>query len=150
MNRMKTFSLRKEDVTRQWHLLDASQAPLGRVSTVAASLLLGKGKPTVTSHVDGGDHVVIINADKLVVTGNKEDKKMYYRHSGFPGGIYKRSLREAREKDSTEIIRKAIRGMLPDNKLRDGRLARLKIYTGAEHSHTAQQPKEYEFKKGSK
>jgi large subunit ribosomal protein L13 len=147
---MKTFSLRKEDVTRQWHLLDASEVPLGRLSTVAASLLLGKGKPTITSHVDGGDYVVVINADQLVVTGNKLDNKNYYRHSGYPGGIYKRTLREAKEKDSTAVIRHAVRGMLPDNRLRDGRLLRLKIYTGEVHNHTAQQPKPYSLKKGKK
>lgn len=147
---MKTFSQRREDVKRDWFILDASQAPLGRLSTVAASLLLGKAKPTVTSHVDGGDYVIIINADNLVVTGGKEDKKIYYRHSGFPGGIYKRTLREAMEKDSTEVIRHAVRGMLPDNRLRDGRLDRLKIYAGSEHAHTAQQPKQYELKRGKK
>jgi len=145
---MKTFSQRKEDVTRNWYIIDASQAPLGRLSTVAASLLLGKAKPTFTSHVDGGDYVVIINADKLVVTGNKMEKKNYYRHSGFPGGIYKRTLREAMDKDSTAVIHHAVRGMLPDNRLRDGRLARLKVYSGSEHAHTAQQPKEYPLKKG--
>lgn len=144
---MKTFSLRKEDVSRKWYLIDASEAPLGRVATVAASLLIGKGKPTQTSHVDGGDFVIIINTDQLVTTGNKIDKKIYYRHSGFPGGIYQRTLREAMEKDSTEVIRHAIRGMLPDNRLRDGRLMRLKIYAGAEHKHAPQNPQTLSLKK---
>jgi large subunit ribosomal protein L13 len=147
---MKTFSIKKADITRKWYILDASEAPLGRVSTVAASLLIGKGKPSVTAHMDGGDYVIIINADNTVVTGNKMDKKMYYRHSGFPGGIYKRSLRESMEKDSTLALRHAIRGMLPVNKLRDGRLERLKIYGGSDHNHNAQQPETLSLKKGNK
>jgi large subunit ribosomal protein L13 len=145
---MKTFSLRKEDVTRQWYVLDASEAPLGRLATVAASLLIGKGKPTVTHHVDGGDYVIVINADNLVVTGNKLEKKTYYRHSGYPGGIYKKTLKEAKEQDSTKVIYQAVRGMLPVNKLRDGRLLRLKIYAGSEHKHTPQSPQVMSLKKG--
>jgi large subunit ribosomal protein L13 len=137
---MKTFSQKPADVARKWYVLDATEVPMGRLATVAASLLIGKGKTTVTSHVDGGDYVVIINADQLVATGDKEDKKIYYRHSGFPGGIYQRSLREQRELDSTKILHHAIRGMLPVNKLRDGRLARLKIYKDANHTHAPQQP----------
>jgi large subunit ribosomal protein L13 len=147
---MKTFSLRKEDVKRDWYIIDATEAPLGRVATATAALLLGKAKPTITSHVDGGDYVVIINADQLVVTGKKMDKKIYYRHSGFPGGIYQRTLREQMEKSSADVIRKAVRGMLPVNKLRDGRLERLKIYGGSEHKHTPQNPRPYSLKKGSK
>lgn len=137
---MKTYSLKPADVTRTWYVLDASEAPLGRVATKTASLLLGKGKPTVSPHVDGGDYVVIINADKLVVTGGKEQKKAYYRHSGFPGGLKKRTLAEQLEQDPTKIIEKAVRGMLPDNKLSAGRLERLKVYTGNEHKHEAQKP----------
>jgi large subunit ribosomal protein L13 len=147
---MKTYSIKKAEISRKWYVLDASEAPLGRVSTVAASLLIGKGKPTISAHMDGGDFVVIINADQTVVTGNKMDKKIYYRHSGFPGGIHQRSLRETMEKDPTEALRHAIRGMLPVNKLRDGRLERLKIYAGAEHKHTAQSPEVYSLKKGDK
>jgi large subunit ribosomal protein L13 len=147
---MKTFSLRKEDVKRDWYIIDATEAPLGRVATATAALLLGKAKPTITSHVDGGDYVVIINADQLVVTGKKMDKKIYYRHSGFPGGIYQRTLREQMEKSSADVIRKAVRGMLPVNKLRDGRLERLKIYGRSEHKHTPQNPQPYSLKKGSK
>ncbi len=137
---MKTYSLKAQDVKRTWYVLDASSAPLGRLATTAASLLLGKGKPSVTSHVDGGDYVIVIKSDSLVVTGAKDQAKTYYRHSGYPGGLYKRSLAEQKALDSTKIIHKAVRGMLPDNKLRPGRLARLKIYTGVEHHHTAQQP----------
>jgi large subunit ribosomal protein L13 len=143
---MKTFSQKPAAVERKWYVLDASQAPLGRVSTVAASLLIGKGKPTVTDHVDGGDFVVIINAAQTVVTGNKRLDKTYYRHSGFPGGIKQRSLDEQMTKDSGSVLRHSIRGMLPVNKLRDGRLKRLKIYDGPQHEHAPQQPVEYSLK----
>lgn len=143
---MKTFSLKPKDVTRKWYVIDASEAPLGRVATKAASLLLGKGKASVTPHVDGGDYVVIINAGKLVVTGNKLEKKLYYRHSHYPGGLKTASLKEKLEKDPTTVIYQAVRGMLPVNKLRDGRLARLKIYAGAEHNHEAQKPETLHIK----
>jgi large subunit ribosomal protein L13 len=147
---MKTFSIKKADITRSWHLIDASDATLGRISTVAASLLIGKGKPTFTSHMDGGDFVVIINADNLKVTGNKLQQKTYYRHSGFPGGISQRSLQDVMDKNASEAIRMSVRGMLPVNKLRPGRLERLKIYNGPEHNHNAQQPNPIDLKKASK
>lgn len=140
---MKTFSAKPTDVAREWFILDASTVPLGRLSTVAASLLIGKHKPMFTKHIDTGDYVIIINADQLVVTGGKETKKMYYRHSGFPGGIKQASLRELQEKDPTAPLIKAVRGMLPVNKLRDARLQRLKVYAGAEHGHDAQKPTVY-------
>lgn len=143
---MKTYSQKPADVTRKWYLLDASDAPLGRLSTAAAKLLIGKEKPTFTPHVDGGDYVVVINADKLVVTGGKDEKKVYWRHSGFPGGIYKRTLKEQKEVDSTAVLTKAIRGMLPVNKLRDARLKRLKVYAGEEHQNTAQNPEKLSLK----
>lgn len=143
---MKTYSQKPAEVQRVWYVLDATTAPFGRVATTAASLLLGKGKPTFTSHVDGGDFVIIINAAQLVATGDKETKKTYYRHSGFPGGIYSRSLREQRDIDPAALLRRAVRGMLPDNKLRDGRLERLKIYDGAQHNHAAQKPQEMSVK----
>jgi len=147
---MKTYSLKQSEVNRKWYVLDASEAPLGRVSTVAASLLIGKGKPSVTHHIDGGDYVVIINADNLVLTGNKTEKKIYYRHSGYPGGIYKRSAKEQAEKDVTKIIHHSVRGMLPVNKLRDGRLKRLKVYAGADHNHGGQSPEVISLKKEGK
>jgi large subunit ribosomal protein L13 len=147
---MKTFSAKPSDITRKWYILDASEVPLGRLSTVAASLLLGKGKPTITSHMDGGDFVIVINSDNLVATGNKLEKKVYYRHSGFPGGIYKRTLQEAKDKDSTQVIIHSIRGMLPVNKLRDGRLKRLKVYKDDQHQHSAQKPEVFSLKKGNK
>jgi large subunit ribosomal protein L13 len=143
---MKTYSQKPADVQREWFILDASQTSLGRLSTRAASLLLGKGKTTVTPHTDGGDFVVIVNATAVQLTGGKETKKAYYRHSGYPGGLYKRSLIEQQSKDPTSIIYKSVRGMLPDNKLRDNRLRRLKIYEGTEHNHTAQKPQEVSMK----
>lgn len=148
---MKTYSAKPTDVTRKWHVLDAAQTPLGRLSTVAASLLLGKGKPGITSHIDMGDFVIVINADSVVATGNKRADKVYYRHSGFPGGLYKRTMNEQAQINSTRIIEHAVRGMLPDNKLRRGRLARLKVYAGADHNHKAQNPVEYKInRKGDK
>lgn len=136
----KTYSQKPADVTRQWYILDASEAPLGRISTTAAALLIGKGKPTYTPHVDGGDYVVIINADKLVVSGNKLKDKMYYNHSGYPSGLRERSLSVIMKTDSTEAIGTSVRGMLPVNKLRADRLARLKIYSGEVHKHDPQKP----------
>lgn len=146
---MKTYSAKPADVTRVWHVIDASEAPLGRISTVAATLLTGKGKPMFTKHVDCGDYVIVINADKLVVTGDKMEKKMYYRHSHYPGGLKEAALKDKMAKDSTEVIVHAIRGMLPVNKLRPGRLERLKVYAGAEHNHEAQKPTDYKIKAGA-
>lgn len=143
---MKTYSAKPADVTRVWHIIDASQLPLGRLSTIAASLLIGKHKPMVTKHIDTGDFVIVINADKLIVTGGKESKKVYYSHSGYPGGIKSATLSEVQVKDPTKPLLLAIRGMLPVNKLRDARLKRLKIYAGEEHNHAAQKPIVYELK----
>lgn len=137
---MKTYSAKPSDITRTWHVIDASEAPLGRIATVAASLLIGKGKPAFTSHIDCGDFVVVINTDKLVVTGNKLEDKKYYRHSGYPGGLTETQLKDVVASDSTKAVYAAVRGMLPVNKLRDCRLARLKLYGGAEHNHAAQKP----------
>jgi len=148
MNTAKTFSAKPTDVTRKWYVIDASQASLGRVSTQIATLLTGKGKPQFTQHIDCGDYVVVINADNLQVTGKRMDQKVYYRHSNFPGGLKERTLRDQMGIDSTEVIFKAVRGMLPVNKLRDGRLERLKIYAGAEHNHAAQQPETITVKEG--
>lgn len=143
---MKTFAQKPKDVQRNWYILDASQASFGRVAARAASLLLGKAKPTITPHTDGGDFVIIVNAGRLVATGGKETKKIYYRHSGFPGGLYSRNLTQQMEQDPTSVIFKAVRGMLPVNKLRNQRLARLKIYEGSEHNHTAQKPQLIDMK----
>ena len=137
---MKTFSAKPSDVTRKWYVVDASELPLGRISTRVAELLMGKGKTIFTKHIDCGDYVIVINADKLVVTGNKIEDKMYYKHSNYPGGLRETTLKYEIAKDSTNVIKKSVRGMLPVNKLRDDRLARLKIYVGAEHGHEAQKP----------
>lgn len=138
MNR--TYSAKPSDVTRKWYVVDAQEVSLGRLATQVASLLMGKGKPMYTAHIDCGDNVVVINSDKLVVTGKKLQDKKYYRHSNYPGGLKTASLQEKMDKDSTEVIVAAVRGMLPVNKLRPNRLARLKVYTGSEHNHTAQTP----------
>ncbi len=138
---MKTYSAKPSDVTRKWYVIDASEAPLGRVATQIAKLLTGKDKPMFTHHIDVGDYVVVINAGNIKVTGEKLDSKMYYRHSQHPGGLKELTLREKMEKDPTHAVTHAVRGMLPVNKLRDGRLDRLKVYAGAEHNHEAQKPK---------
>lgn len=145
---MKTSSTKPSDVTRAWYIIDASKAPMGRVATQVASLLLGKGKPSFAKHIDTGDYVIVINAKDIVVTGGKMEDKMYYRHSHYPGGLKEATLREKMEKDPTFAIHHAVRGMLPVNKLRDGRLDRLKIYADAEHKHEAQKPVVISVKEG--
>lgn len=145
-----TFQAKPSDVTRKWYVLDASETTLGRLSTLAAELLIGKQKPMFTKHIDCGDYVVVVNAKNLVVTGNKLEDKLYHNHSGFPGGLRTRSLKEIMESDPTEVIMKSVRGMLPVNKLRPARLERLKIYAGAEHFHTAQKPITLTIKKGER
>jgi large subunit ribosomal protein L13 len=137
---MKTYSAKPSEVIRKWYVIDASQAPLGRISTAAAQLLTGKGKPQFTHHLDCGDYVVVINAADLVVTGNKLENKKYYRYSGFPSGLTTTTLKTQQTIDPTQPVIKAIRGMLPVNKLRAERLKRLKVYAGAEHNHEAQKP----------
>jgi large subunit ribosomal protein L13 len=140
-NNRKTFSLKSSDVKRNWVLIDASEAPLGRVATVIAGRLIGKYKPTYTPHIDDGDFVVVVNADKLIVTGNKEIAKTYYRHSGYPGGIKSASLAEARAKNSSKVIADAVKGMLPKNKLSADRMGRLKVFADESHTHEAQKPR---------
>ena len=137
---MKTYSAKPTDVTRKWYVIDASKAPMGRVATQIAKLLTGKEKPMFTKHIDVGDYVVVINAGKVVVTGNKMDTKMYYSHSMHPGALKEATMREKQAKDPTFAIFHAVRGMLPVNKLRDARLDRLKIYADAGHNHEAQKP----------
>lgn len=145
---MKTYSAKPTDVIRTWYVIDASELPLGRVATRVADLLTGKGKPMFTKHIDCGDYVIVINTDNLVVTGKKMEDKMYYKHSNYPGGLRETNLKFELEKDSTKVIFKAVRGMLPVNKLRDDRLLRLKIYAGTEHNHSAQQPVTLKLKEG--
>ena len=142
----KTYNQKPSETNRRWILIDASSAPLGRVSTVIAKYLIGKYKPTYTPHIDAGDYVVVINAEKLVVTGDKETGKIYYRHSGFPGGITDATLAEVRAKYPERIIEEAVKGMLPRNKLAAERLKRLRIFQGETHTHTAQTPEKVEVK----
>lgn len=129
---------RKEDVTREWHVVDVKGQILGQVATDIAEKLIGKNKPTFTPHVDGGDYVVVTNAKLVTVTRGKELTKVYYRHSGFPGGLKQRTFEEMIQKNPEEVIRLAVKNMLPKNRLRDVRLARLKIYADAEHKHESQ------------
>lgn len=142
----KTYSQKPAEISRRWILIDASTASLGRVATEIAKYLIGKYKPTYTPHVDNGDYVVVINADKVIATGDKEVAKKYYRHSGFPGGITELSLGEIREKTPEKLIEFAVKGMIPVNKLAAGRLARLRVFAGENHSHTAQTPEKVEIK----
>ncbi|RYC72524.1 50S ribosomal protein L13 [Candidatus Nanogingivalis gingivitcus] len=143
----KTYSQKPVEVERRWVLIDAETAPtLGRLATEIATYLTGKNKVTYTPHTDGGDYVVVINAEKVKVTGNKEEDKMYYRHSGFPGGLKEASLKEVRVKDASMIIEKAVKGMLPKNKLQEERMKRLRVYNGSEHNHVAQKPEKVEVK----
>jgi len=143
---MKTYSAKPTDVKRDWYLVDAAEVPLGRLATRVATLLTGKGKPQFTKHIDTGDFVVVINAGQLVVTGDKSNKKIYNHHTGYPGGIKAATLGEKQVKDPTFAVTHAVRGMLPANKLRDGRLKRLKVYADNEHQHQAQQPKQISLK----
>lgn len=137
---MKTYSAKPTDVTRKWVVIDASEAPLGRVATVIATYLTGKNKPIYTTHIDCGDNVVVINAAKLVVTGNKLQDKKYYRYSGYPGGMKEMTLADKLERDPAGVIEAAVKGMLPKNKLAADRLARLRIFADENHGHVAQKP----------
>ena len=139
---MKTYSQKSSEISREWWLIDASTLPLGKLAVVIADKLMGKSKVTYTPHIDNGDYVVVVNAKNLKVTGEKMTQKKYYRHSGFPGGLTELKLEEVIEKDPSVAIREAVKGMLPKNKLAADRLARLRIFDGAEHAHTAQNPKE--------
>lgn len=143
---MKTFNLRAADINHKWIVIDASTAPLGRVATVIATRLMGKYKPTYTPHMDDGDNVVVINADKIVVTGNKETDKIYYSYSGYPSGLKERTLGEARQKNSAKIIEAAVAGMIPHNKLHAERMKRLRVFVGEEHTHAPQKPVKVEVK----
>jgi large subunit ribosomal protein L13 len=138
---MKTQVAKKEDVTRDWYLVDAENLVLGRMATRIADVLRGKNKPIFTPSVDTGDFVIVVNADKIVLTGKKTTDKMYYSHSGYPGGIKSVNAGELQAKKPGEILRHAVKGMLPKNKLARHMLNKLKIYSGPDHPHEAQQPK---------
>ncbi|MBQ6313794.1 50S ribosomal protein L13 [Candidatus Saccharibacteria bacterium] len=139
---MKTYSQKGSEVNREWWMIDASTMPLGKLAVVIADKLMGKSKVTYTPHIDNGDYVVVTNAKNIVVTGDKMIQKKYYRHSGFPGGIKELRLEEVIEKDPSRAITEAVKGMMPKNKLAAERLKRLRVFAGAEHTHTAQNPKE--------
>ncbi|MEI8056117.1 MAG: 50S ribosomal protein L13 [Actinomycetes bacterium] len=142
---MRTYSPKPGDVTREWHVIDATDVVLGRLATQAAALLRGKHKPTFAPHVDGGDFVIIINADKVALTGNKREQKMDYRHSGYPGGLRATSYVDLLASNPRRAVEKAVKGMLPHNKLGNHVITKLKVYAGPEHPHIAQQPKPYEI-----
>ncbi len=137
---MKTVSMRDQDVERSWWVIDAENQTLGRLATEVARRLRGKHKPEYTPHVDTGDYIIVINAEKVRVTGNKETGKVYWRHSGYPGGIRGTSVATMRETHPERIIEKAVKGMLPRNPLGRSMYRKLKVYAGAEHPHAAQQP----------
>jgi large subunit ribosomal protein L13 len=143
---MKTYNAKPGEIERRWYVVDADGQTLGRLATRIADTLRGKGKPQFTPHVDTGDFVVVVNAEKIAVTGKKLDEKIYYRHSGYPGGLKQRSLREQLERRPTEVIRTAVKGMLPKNKLAARQLTKLKVYAGPEHPHAAQDPKTLELR----
>jgi large subunit ribosomal protein L13 len=138
----RTFSPKKPDVERSWFVVDAEGKTLGRLASVIASVLRGKNKPQWAPHVDVGDFVIVVNAEKVVVTGAKETEKFYYRHSGYPGGLRSQSLREVRGRHPERLIESAVRGMLPRNVLGEEQLKKLKVYAGPRHPHESQMPTE--------
>ena len=142
---MKTYQANAQDRERDWYVVDAEGKTLGRLATQIANVLRGKRKPTYTPHVDVGDFVIVVNAEKVAVTGKKREDKRYWRHSGYPGGIRSRTLGELLEQRPEEVIRKAVKGMVPRNRLARQQLRKLKVYAGPEHPHQAQQPKQLEI-----
>ncbi|AXB46861.1 MULTISPECIES: 50S ribosomal protein L13 [Amycolatopsis] len=144
---MPTYSPKPGDVTRAWHVIDAEDVVLGRLATEVATLLRGKHKPTYAPHVDTGDFVIIVNAEKVALTGNKREQKFAYRHSGYPGGLRKRSFGELLDTRPERLLEKVVKGMLPKNKLGRAQAKKLKVYAGPEHPHSAQQPQTREITK---
>ncbi|MCS4484584.1 MAG: 50S ribosomal protein L13 [Actinomycetaceae bacterium] len=142
---MRTYSPKPEDANKQWYVIDATDLVLGRLAAAAAKLLRGKHKPTFAPHMDMGDFVIVINADKVALTGDKLDKKFAYHHSGFPGGLKAVSYRELMAKYPERAVEKAVRGMLPKNSLGRAQMRKLKVYRGAEHPHVAQNPIPYQI-----
>ena len=141
----RTYTPKAGEVTREWVVIDATDVVLGRLASHAAAILRGKHKPTFANHIDTSDFVVIVNAEKVALTGQKLQKKMAYRHSGYPGGLTATSYAELLEKNPVRAVEKAVRGMLPKNSLGRQQLSKLKVYAGAEHPHAAQQPTPYTF-----
>ena len=143
---MKSYMQKKETVERKWYVIDANDVPLGRVASRAAHILRGKHKVTYTPHIDCGDNVIIINAEKVKLTGNKEEKKMYYNHSMYPGGLRERTAKVMRERYPEEMVERAVKGMLPHNRLGRQMYRKLFVYKGSEHPHMAQKPEVMEVK----
>ena len=143
---MKSFMQKKETVNRKWYVIDATDKPLCRVATLAATYLRGKNKPTFTPHIDCGDNIIIINAEKVLLTGNKEEKKIYYNHSMYQGGLRERTAKEMRERYPEEMVERAVKGMLPHNRLGRQMYKKLFVYKGSEHKHEAQKPEVLEVK----
>ncbi len=144
---MKTYTTKKDDIERQWFVVDATDQTLGRMSSQIASILRGKHKPIFSPHMDTGDYVIVVNAEKIHVTGNRLDEKMYHHHSGYPGGLRSRTLRQMLASKPEEVIYEAVRRMLPKNNLGRHMLKKLKVYAGPEHPHEAQQPAALELEK---
>ena len=142
----KTWNAKPGEVTREWYVVDAAGQTLGRLATRIADVLRGKEKPQYTPHVDTGDFVVVVNAERIAVTGKKMDEKIYYRHSGYPGGLKQRTLREQLARRPEAVIRLAVKGMLPRNRMSRAQLTKLKVYAGPDHPHEAQQPKPLELR----
>ena len=145
---METTSIRSDEINHDWFIVDAEGQTLGRLASEIAQIIRGKHKPAFTPHMDMGDYVVVINAEKIKVTGNKEENKTYFRHSGYPGGITKINMKKVRQDNPERIIMNAVKGMLPHNRLGNKLLTHLKVYNGERHPHTAQQPKIITFNKG--
>jgi large subunit ribosomal protein L13 len=137
---MKTHTVKQSEITEQWHLIDASEKPLGRVATEISRLLRGKHRPNYSPHLHLGDYVVVVNADKIHLTGGKQQQKLYYRFSGYPGGLKTRTFQEMMAKDPSRVVRHAVKGMLPSNRLGRRLLKKLKVYSGSTHPHEAQKP----------
>jgi|TARA_B100001027_G_scaffold83276_1_gene57062 large subunit ribosomal protein L13 len=140
---MKTYSLKKQDVKRNWFVIDVSDKILGRIAVKIADKIRGKDKPSFTPHTDGGDYVIVVNAEKIKVTGSKYDNKKYYRHSLFPGGLKTENFKDLVAKNPERILEEAVKGMLPKNKLNKSIIKKLKVFSGPNHDHESQQPKEW-------
>ena len=147
---MRTYSPKPGEVARTWHVIDAQDVVLGRLASNVATLLRGKHKPTFAPHIDTGDFVIIVNADKVVLTGNKREQAFAYRHSGYPGGLRKQSFGELLDTRPERLLEKVVKGMLPKSKLGRAQGKKLKVYAGPDHPHTAQQPKPFEIAKVSR
>ena len=143
----KTFTPKPADISQEWLVVDATDVPLGRLASAVAQLLRGKHKPTFAPHVDGGDYVVVINAEKIAISGNKAVDKMYYRHSGFPGGLRELNFTQMRERYPERIIQTAVKGMTPKNRLGRQIISKLRVYAGPDHPHAAQSPRAYDVRK---